>query len=405
MWRVRTTFAALALVLVGAACSGDGAPDRRVAPPATTGATTTTAAPETTTEPTAPPEPDLGAVRVQLTTLASGLDQPLALAVRRGDAALYVAEKTGRIRVVRDGRLDPEPYLDLSSEVSGGSEQGLLGLAFDPSGERLVVDYTDRSGDTHVDEYALRGGRPDPASRRRILFVRQPYRNHNGGQVTFGPDGMLYIGLGDGGSGGDPQGNAQNLSTLLGSILRVDPSRGDPYAVPGDNPFVGRRGAAGEIWQYGLRNPWRFSFDRDTGDLWIGDVGQNAWEEIDFAPSGEVGVNWGWNLREGTHRFAGERPAGARDPIHEYPNPDDGVAVTGGYVYRGEAVPALRGVYVYADYSKGDLVGIVERDGRAVEVRSLGVNSGTVSSFGEDAAGELYVCDLSGGRLLRVDPA
>jgi glucose/arabinose dehydrogenase len=404
---------AVLAVLVLAAC-GDGddgtaAPTTRVPPPTvdapTTADRTTTTEPASTT--TLPAEPELGDVGVTLTEVTEGLESPIGFAVRPGDDALYVIEQAGRVRAVRDGALDPTPVIDLSDEIeSGGNEQGLLGIAFSPDGDRLYLDFTDGNGDTRVVELAVSDGGVDPASRRDVLFVDQPYANHNGGHLAFGPDGMLYVSLGDGGSGGDPHGNGQRLDTLLGKILRIDPRQqngGGTYGIPRDNPFVGVDGARGEIWHYGMRNPWRFSFDRDTGDLWIGDVGQNAYEEIDFAPAGDAGVNWGWNLRDGAHAFAGPAPAGARDPIHEYDR-SAGFSVTGGYVYRGRAIPALRGAYVYADYAAGVLIAIDEDEGRAAVVQSLEVDGGQVASFGEDANGEIYVLDRAGS-LLRLDPA
>ena len=228
------------------------------------------------------------------------LEQPLALAVRSGDSALYVAQKTGKVIAVRDGMSPRSGAGSLSEQVSLGGEQGLLGLAFSPHGRDVYVNYTDANGDTHITGYAMRDGRADTATGRELLFVDQPYSNHNGGNLAFGPDGYLYIGLGDGGSGGDPHGNGQSLSTLLGKMLRIDPTPfGDrPYGVPADNPFVGRADARPEIWAYGLRNPWRYSFDRLTGDLWIGDVGQSAWEEVDLQPAGSAaerttaGIGW-----------------------------------------------------------------------------------------------------------------
>ena len=235
------------------------------------------------------------------------LEQPIAMAVRSGDRALYVAEKTGLVVALTPGS-DPRVVLDLTDRVSLGSEQGLLGLAFSPDGRFLYVDFTDVNGDTNVTEFAFGDDGADPASERRVLFVDQPFSNHNGGELVFGPDGYLYVGLGDGGSAGDPMGNAQSLSTLLGKLLRISPrpSKGEPYAIPPDNPFVGRDGARPEIWAFGLRNPWRFSFDAATGDLWIGDVGQNAWEEIDVEPAGsDGGSNFGWDRLEGTHPFEG----------------------------------------------------------------------------------------------------
>ncbi len=329
------------------------------------------------------------------------------MAVRSGDTALYVAEKTGRVMAVRDGTVDPVPVLDLTREVSLGGEQGLLGLVFSPGGREMYVNYTDTNGDTHVTGYAMRGRRADPATRREVLVVDQPYSNHNGGNLVFGPDGYLYIGLGDGGSGGDPHGNGQSLSTLLGKMLRIDPrSSGErAYRVPLDNPFVDRPGARPEIWAYGLRNPWRYSFDRLTGDLWIGDVGQSAWEEVDVQPAGSSGgENYGWNLMEGDHPYGGaEPPEHAVRPVHEYSHDGGGCTVTGGYVYRGESIPGLYGAYVFADFCLGQLEALRLQDGRVVDHRRLGPVVPNVSSFGEDARGELYAMSLGGG-LYRLAP-
>jgi glucose/arabinose dehydrogenase len=304
--------------------------------------------------------------------------------------------------------------LDLTGQVTGGSEQGLLGIEFSPDGTLLYAHYTNVDGDTRVDEYAMTDGTADAASRRELLAVEQPQANHNGGQLAFGPDGLLYIGLGDGGGGGDtgdghaPGGNGQSLDTLLGKILRIDPrpSGGDPYTIPADNPFAGGGGRP-EIWAYGLRNPWRFSFDRETDDLWIGDVGQNAWEEVDYSPAGAgagAGANYGWARLEGAHPFSGDAPPDAVAPIFEYPNPDQGCSVTGGFVYRGARIPDLQGAYVFADYCQGDLRALRQEDGQLVVERSLGVNAANVASFGQDRDGELYVLSQGNG-LLRIDPA
>jgi glucose/arabinose dehydrogenase len=352
------------------------------------------------------PAPDLAAVQVQVEQVAT-LEQPLALAVRPGDPALYVAEKTGRVVAVRDGKVDPDPVLDLSGEVSLGSEQGLLGLAFSPSAPFVYVNYTDASGDTHVAEFVIRNGQADPASRREVLFVDQPFSNHNGGDLVFGPDGYLYIGLGDGGSGGDPFDNGQSLSTLLGKMLRIDPrpSGDGSYGIPPDNPFIARVEARPEIWAYGLRNPWRYSFDRLTGDLWIGDVGQSSWEEVDFQAGGSGGgENYGWNRMEGSHPFEGAKPPdGAVSPVFEYSHDGGGCGVTGGYVYRGEAIPDLSGAYVFADFCTGRLEALRFRGGQVTDHRLLGPVVPSLSSFGEDAAGELYAMSLGGG-LYKVVP-
>jgi glucose/arabinose dehydrogenase len=344
-----------------------------------------------------PGEPHLADARIRLVPVAE-LEQPVAMAVRPGDRALYVAEKVGRVVALSAGS-DPRVVLDLTYRVSLGSEQGLLGLAFSPSGRYLYVDFTDTSGDTHVSEFAFDDEGADLASERQVLFVEQPYSNHNGGALAFGPDGHLYVALGDGGSGGDPMGNAQSLSTLLGKLLRISPrpSKGEPYSIPPDNPFVGRAGARPEIWAYGLRNPWRFSFDTATGDLWIGDVGQSAWEEIDLEPAGSPGgSNFGWDRLEGTHPFEGTPVPGSIPPIYEYANGDGSCAVTGGYVYRGERIPDLAGAYVFGDYCRGVLEAFVPRDGRATQARALGPRVDALASFGQDARGELYVLSLAG---------
>jgi glucose/arabinose dehydrogenase len=338
-------------------------------------------------------------VKISLEQVAS-LEQPLALAVRPGDDALYVAEKTGRVMAIRGGAVDRAPVLDLSRQVSLGGEQGLLGLAFSPDGRFLYVNYTDVHGDTRIVEYAMRAGRAEPSSRRQLLFVDQPYDNHNGGDLVFGPDGYLYVGLGDGGSGGDPQGNAQSLDTLLGKMLRIDPrpSGGEPYSIPSDNPFVGRPGARAEIWAYGLRNPWRYDFDPATGDLWIADVGQSAWEEIDRQPAGAPGgANYGWNLLEGTHRYAGEAPEGAVTPVYEYAHAAGGCVVIGGNVYHGAAVPGLDGAYLFADFCRGELEAVRLGQDGALSHAVLGVTVPDVSSFGTGPDGEGYVLSLDGG--------
>jgi glucose/arabinose dehydrogenase len=338
-------------------------------------------------------------VQVSLQRMAT-VEQPLAIAIRTGDPALYVAERTGRVVAIRNGHVVARPVLDLSDQVSLGGEQGLLGLAFSPNGRSVYVNYTDVNGDTRIVGYAMHGSRVVPNARRQLLFVDQPYDNHNGGDLVFGPDGDLYVGLGDGGSGGDPQGNGQSLGTLLGKMLRIDPTPlgPRPYRVPADNPFVGDAGARPEIWAYGLRNPWRYSFDPATGDLWIADVGQSAWEEIDRVPArSNGGENFGWNLLEGTHRYAGAAPAGAVPPVYEYPHTGGACVVIGGDVYRGSAIPALVGDYVFADFCLGTLQALrVQPDG-SVEHFDLGATLPDVSSFGTDANGELYVTSLDGG--------
>jgi glucose/arabinose dehydrogenase len=361
-------------------------------------------------ETAAPPE---GTVPVALEQIAGGLAFPLYLTTPPDDPRLFIVEKGGAIRIIKDGVLLATPFLDLQAQVSTGSEQGLLGLAFDPAyatNGRFVVHYTDPAGDTRVSTFQVSADpdRAEPGSERVILTADQPFANHNGGQVAFGPDGFLYLGLGDGGSGGDPNGTGQRRDDLLGSILRLSLSP-EGYAVPADNPFVGVSGVRGEIWSYGLRNPWRFSFDRLTGDLYIGDVGQNRLEEIDVAPGsagGGRGVNYGWNVMEGRSCYAssGCDTTGLTLPVLQYDH-SQGCSVTGGYVYRGAAIPALRGQYFYADYCSGFVRSFRLADGAPTEEASWPTlrPGGSVPSFGEDAAGELYILSAD-GRVLKIVP-
>lgn len=328
----------------------------------------------------------------------AGLDSPIALAWRVHDSNMFVAEQPGRVRIVgADGQLSPTPALTLGP-LSDGNEEGLLGITFSPDGTRIYVDYTDPSNNTHVDEYTMRGEVAVPASRRQLLVVQQPFSNHKGGEVVTGPDGMLYIGLGDGGHEDDPQHNGQNQGTLLSKILRINPdaSGSAPYSVPADNPFVGRAGARPETWMWGLRNPWRFSFDAKTGAMWIGDVGQDKYEEVDYAAPGQKGINWGWSAREGFHAFRGAAPNDARDPILETPHSNGSCAVVGGYVYRGSAIPALQGVYIFGDDCRANLVGVVATNGRVTARRDLGPSVSQLTTFGEDPVGELYAVSRTG---------
>lgn len=345
--------------------------------------------------------PDTTALKLDTEVVARGLQAPLYLTAPAGDSRLFVVEQPGRIRVIVGGVLQQTPFLDLTSRVSYGGEQGLLSVAFHPdyaANGYFYVDYTDTAGDTRVERYHV-GADPnvaDPGSAKLILFVDQPYANHNGGLVVFGPDGKLYVGLGDGGSGGDPQGNGQNRSTLLGKLLRLDVDAGDPYAVPPDNPFVGVSGARGEIWAYGLRNPWRFAFDREAQRLYIADVGQNRWEEVDVTPANAGGLDFGWNVMEGDQCYSASscNQAGLTLPVLVYGH-SDGCSITGGYVYRGQSITALRGTYLYSDYCSGWLKSF-RYDGSPQEQRDWGLSLGNVLSFGEDAAGELYVLSANG---------
>ncbi|HET6229569.1 MAG TPA: PQQ-dependent sugar dehydrogenase [Longimicrobiaceae bacterium] len=376
--------AVLAAAVSLAACSGgDGAGQ---GPPATTG--------------------------LRLVGVASGLESPLYLTAPAGDARLFVVEQPGRIRIVENGALLPTPFLDITDRVSSGGERGLLSVAFHPryaSNGLLYVDYTDRNGDTRVERYHVSAdrNRADPASAQLVLAVAQPFANHNGGLVAFGPDGMLYVGMGDGGSGGDPQRNGQNPAALLGKLLRLDVDAAQPYAIPTGNPFAGQPGRRGEIWATGMRNPWRFSWDRSTGLLYVADVGQNAWEEVDVVPAAAAGLNYGWNTMEATHCFqpsSGCSTAGLTLPVLEYGHAD-GCSVTGGYVYRGAAMPSLRGTYFYADYCGGWVRSFRFTAGAVTEGRTWELGQpGSILSFGEDAAGELYVLSAQ-GKVFRLAPA
>lgn len=345
--------------------------------------------------------PDPAAYRWEL--VLSDLNSPVGLAnAADGSDRLFVLEQAGQVRIVQHGQLAPEPFLDLSAQVSCCGERGLLGIAFHPryaENGYFYVNYTDLNGDTVIARFRVSAdpNRADPASQQQLIFVDQPYGNHNGGGLAFGPDGYLYLGLGDGGNAGDPQGNGQSLDTLLGKLLRIDVDAGSPYAIPPDNPYA-RDGGLPEIWAYGLRNPWRFSFDRQNGDLYIGDVGQGEWEEVDFLPAGSAGgTNFGWNYREGAHPFQGTPPTGLAlaDPVAEYPhNPD--YSITGGYVYRGASLPAWQGVYVYGDYASGRVWGLLRGPDGKWQNRLLFETRTNITSFGEDEAGELYLVDHKG---------
>ena len=344
--------------------------------------------------------------------IAGNLLRPIGLA-NAGDGLgrLFIIEQAGVIRVLQDGDLLPVPFLDISDQVDCCGERGLLGLAFHPEYARngeFYVHYSDLNGDTVLARFqvdlAERPDQADPDSQVIILRVAQPYGNHNGGTVAFGLDGYLYLGLGDGGSGGDPLGNAQNLDSLLGKLLRLDVDSGDPYAIPPDNPYA-QGGGAPEIWASGLRNPWRFSFDRLTGDLFIGDVGQSSWEEIDFLPAGGPGgANFGWNYREGAHPFSTSSPPGElllTDPVAEYGR-DQGITVIGGVVYRGGQLPEWEGIYLYGDYGSGFIWGLFQGADGSWRNAVLFETGSSITSFGQDENGEVYYVDLA-GNLFRLD--
>jgi glucose/arabinose dehydrogenase len=359
---------------------------------------------------------DPATAHLGLRLVVAGFDSPLDV-VDPGDGShrLFVVEQGGQIRIVKDGALLPTPFLDIHDRVSCCGERGLLGLAFAPdygaSDDRFFLDYTDTNGDTAIAEGSV-GPDPDvadPASLKVVLSIAQPFPNHNGGNVIFGPDGYLYIGMGDGGSGGDPLGNGQRLDTLLGKLLRIDvtspPPDGKGYAIPPTNPFVGRQGAMPEIWAYGLRNPWRFSFDRSTGALWIGDVGQGRYEEVDRALDGGRGANYGWNIMEGSHCYPdGDScdKTGLVLPLAEYDHSLGDCAIVGGYVYRGSAYPALSGAYIFGDECTG-YIRAVDAAGPDQQTPTTLVDTHrAISSFGQDEAGELYLTDLASGGLYQV---
>lgn len=350
-----------------------------------------------------------------LQLVAAGLASPVHLTAPAADVArLFVVEKAGVIRIIRDNSVLAVPFLDIRDLVSSPGERGLLSMAFHPdyaSNGEFFVNYTDLNGDTRVVRYRASGDPDvaDPGSAELIIAIEQPYSNHNGGQLAFGPDGMLYIGMGDGGSGGDPDGNGQNLGTLLGAMLRIDVDGGTPYGIPTDNPFINDAAARDEIWAYGLRNPWRFSFDRQAGDLYIADVGQSAWEEVDVQPAAsDGGENYGWNIMEGAHCFNAATcdQTGLTLPVQEYSH-GDGCSITGGFVYRGSRLPQLAGHYFYADFCATWVRSFRYDGGQAVDQRdwsnALMPGSG-ISSFGEDSEGELYIMTL-GGNLYRIVPA
>jgi len=366
-------------------------------------------------DPDAPPDPnDPGSgLALAAELVVSGTPNPVHLTAPSGDDRLFVVEQGGRIRVVKDGELLQEPFLDVSGQVStGGNEQGLLSMAFHPeyaASGYFYVNFTDTSGDTRVVRYSVSSSDPDvadPASGLLILEVAQPFGNHNGGHILFGPDGMLYVAMGDGGSGGDPQGHGQNTATLHGNLLRLDVDGGEPYAVPADNPFVGDPDARDEIWAYGLRNPWRISFDPPAGTLYVADVGQNEWEEVNAVSASEPGLNYGWNVMEGPECFQSDScdMTGLVLPVLTYRTGPEGCAVIGGHVYRGAAIPDLQGHYLYSDWCQGWVTSFRLDAGEAVDETDWEVGDlGRILSFGEDASGELYLLSSSqGGRVYRL---
>ena len=373
-----------------------------------------------------PPQPANEIPDVRLNEVAHGLNDPVHIThANDGSGRLFIVEQDGTVRVLSGNRLLSAPFLDIRDRVESGGEKGLLSIAFHPDfrrNGRFFVNYTadKRSLHTVVSEFRQRpDGRVDHGSERILLEVRQPWGNHNGGQLAFGPDGYLYIGMGDGGSADDPHDNGQNLGTLLGAILRIDVDNPDkkPYAIPPDNPFVSTRGARPEIWAYGLRNPWRFSFDHETGDLYAADVGQNEVEEIDII---EKGGNYGWRIMEGPICTPGVNPqckqTGLIPPIYSYRH-DVGRSITGGHIYRGKRFPALCGTYLYGDFVSQAIWGLRYRDGKVIAHKTLfdprsllrlaidffDDDGLLISSFGEDQAGEVYVAAYRSGRIYRIE--
>ena len=351
-------------------------------------------------------------MRVEPQRVLGGLARPIGIAhAGDGSRRLFIIEQAGRIRIVRNGTLDDLPWLDITERVgSEGNEQGLLGLAFHPNFRAngfFFVNYTDRNGDTVVARFSA-GENPDRAdagSEMVVLTLDQPAANHNGGHLAFGPDGTLYVGTGDGGGAGDRFGNGQNGGTLLGKMLRLDVDGAQPYTVPSDNPFVGDAAVRDEIWAMGLRNPWRYSFDRQTGDLYIADVGQDQFEEVNVEPAGSPGGrNYGWSIMEASHCFRQEADcdqSGLDLPVLEYSHAD-GCSVTGGAVYRGQEFPALAGIYLFGDYCSGRIWGLARAETREWRSAQLAQIDARISAFGEDESGELYLVDIQRGVLFKI---
>lgn len=413
-----TTSSLILLVALVASCSDDGTsplpnspavtfatqPPQGSSTPADSDTTVAvTAAPDTAAAGTTAPTPPLGDPVVALAPVAT-IDGAVDLAWRAGDPTFFVVTQPGLVVPVRDGGTG-DPVLDISDLTDAGGERGLLGLTFSPDGATAYIDYTDNDGNTVIASYAVNAdGVFDPASRAELLTIDQPYANHNGGNVMIGPDGMLYIGMGDGGAGGDPERRSLNVTSLLGKILRIDPAGGSPYAVPADNPFVDVQGARPEIWSVGLRNPWRMAFDPSTGDLWIADVGQGEIEEIDVAWAADGagrGMNFGWSAFEGSRRYNDDQSLdGATPPIYEYEHGEAGCSISGGAIYRGSAIPALAGWFVFGDYCSGNLSAIRVQDRTLTGNVGLG-NQAAITAVRAGPDGELYVLSL-GGTVSRI---
>jgi len=397
----------LTFLLTVLACGGNGIPAPTVTPLSPLGADSTSQAesqpqpesaenvPTQTSAQSALQFPDPNQYEWKL--VINGFTRPVDLqSARDGSGRLFIIEKYGVIRLVKDWLPSPQPFLDISDRVNeGGNEMGLLGFAFHPDFEQngyFYVNYTGAGGHTRISRFTANGDTADPNSEQVLMVIEQPYENHNGGMVAFGPDGYLYLGLGDGGLAGDPHKHGQNTQSLLSKILRIDVNNGVPYSIPADNPF------GNEVWAYGLRNPWRFSFDRLTGDLYIGDVGQGEWEEVDYLPVGSPsGANFGWSVMEGGHGYDGLFQEGMLLPVAEYShsNPYSGCSVTGGYVYRG-SMPEWNGIYLYGDYCTGTVWGLILSNGQW-QTQVMFETGHSITSFGEDENGELYLVSDTGG--------
>ncbi|HET7143264.1 MAG TPA: PQQ-dependent sugar dehydrogenase [Anaerolineales bacterium] len=399
----------LLLILPILACGGLAAPVSPTnTPPAplTVDFTPQTDAPPAPDSPTAPsvldPAVNAGSIpnagEYEWKEIASGLNRPVDVqSANDGSGRLFIIEKYGLIRIIENGQLLDVPFLNIDARVDDrGNEMGLLGLVFHPIYKEngyFYINYTGDGGHTRISRFQASGNVADPNSETVLLLIKQPYANHNGGGLDFGPDGYLYAGLGDGGSQGDPSKNGQNTTVMLAKILRIDVNNGDPYSVPPDNPF------GNEVWAYGLRNPWRISFDSATGDLWIGDVGQGQWEEIDYLPAGaQGGANFGWPIMEGNHDYDGTAQPGLLLPAVEYSHSEGGCSVTGGYVYRG-SMPEWQGIYIYGDYCTGFVWGLIpSADG--FQSQLLFQTGMTITSFGRDESGEIYLASDYGGIYL-----
>src|SRR5687767_7164302 len=358
------------------------------------------------TEPPPVIEPEMS---LRLEQVASGLNNPVYATSPPADSRLFIVEQPGRIRIIENGQLLTTPFLDITSRVLSGGERGLLSVAFHPQYRTngfFYVYFTGSTGEIRVERFTVSGNAnvANPASAQVVLIVPHPRSNHNGGLAMFGPDGMLYLGLGDGGGGGDPDRNGQNINTLLGSILRLNVDAGNPYSIPAGNPFAGRTDARPEIWAYGLRNPWRFAFDRQDGNLYVADVGQGSLEEVNVVSSTRGAVNYGWNIMEGSSCFNAStcNRQGLELPVTEYDHSGGACSVTGGFVYRGTAIPGLAGHYFYADYCAGFVKSFRYQAGAATDARTWPFGDiGSVTSFGEDATGELYIT-TAGGRVYKI---